>query len=258
MRLAASIHDAADGSAPPLVVAHGLLGAARNWGALARRMAKRRKVIAADMRNHGESPWSAAMDYPAMAGDLGELIASEAGGRANVLGHSMGGKAAMALALSAPERVNRLIVADIAPVGYTHSYDAIFAAMAGLDLSRVAKRSDADAALAAAIPDAAMRAFVLTNLDVGPQGACWRPNIETLVMAMADILRWPEAWLHASFDGPTLFLRGGRSDYVTDAMRPTILGLFPDARIETIEGAGHWLHADQPEAFLQAVERFLS
>jgi pimeloyl-ACP methyl ester carboxylesterase len=163
----------------------------------------------------------------------------------------------MALALTAPDRVGRLIVADIAPRRYGHSYDAVFAAMAALDLSRVGRRGEADAALRDAIPDAAMRAFVLTNLDLAPAGARWRPNVETLALSMADILSWPDRWPHAAFDGPTLFLSGGRSDYVAEADRPAILRLFPNARFEAIADAGHWLHADRPEAFLTAVERFL-
>jgi pimeloyl-ACP methyl ester carboxylesterase len=257
MRLKANVYKAEGASGSPLFVAHGLLGAARNWGALAKRMAKRRPVVAVDLRNHGDSPWSAVMDYPAMADDLAETIAAETGGRADVLGHSMGGKAAMALALTAPERVGRLIVADIAPVAYGHSHDAILAAMASLDLTRVARRSDADAALAGAIPDPAMRAFMLTNLDVTAQGARWRPNIERLAMAMPDILRWPDAWPKVPFESPTLFVRGGRSDYVTEASRPAIMRLFPAARFEMIPDAGHWLHADRPEAFVATVERFL-
>jgi pimeloyl-ACP methyl ester carboxylesterase len=264
MRLNSILYKADEVAAPTLLVAHGLLGSARNWGALAKRLARGRPVVAVDMRNHGESPWSAVMDYPAMAADLAEAIEAEtigagagAGGRADVLGHSMGGKAAMALALTAPGRVGRLIVADIAPRRYGHSYDAVFAAMAGLDLSRVGRRSEADAALRDAIPDLAMRAFVLTNLDVSAAGARWRPNVETLALSMADILSWPERWPHAAFDGPALFLSGGRSDYVAEADRPAILRLFPNARFEAIPDAGHWLHAERPEAFLAAVERFL-
>jgi esterase len=257
MRLRADVFGEADGG-KPLLVAHGLLGAARNWGALAKRLGRSRRVIAVDMRNHGASQWDDAMDYPAMAADLAETIDAEAGGRADVLGHSMGGKAAMALALTAPERVARLIVADIAPVTYGHSYDAIFAAMRALDVGAITRRGQADAALTPAIPDPAMRAFVAQNLEVTPEGARWRPNVAVLSARMDAILDWPGEWPHPRFEGPTLFLRGGRSDYVTEAMRPTIAALFPAADHQAVEGAGHWVHAEKPEPFLQAVEAFLT
>ncbi|PIY73115.1 MAG: alpha/beta hydrolase, partial [Rhodobacterales bacterium CG_4_10_14_0_8_um_filter_70_9] len=135
-----------EGGDAPLVVAHGLLGAGRNWGALAKRLAKRRKVIVVDMRGHGDSPWSDDVSYPAMAADLAGTIAAEAGGRADVMGHSMGGKAAMTLALEHPARVRKLIVADIAPVAYDHSHADTLAAMAALDLSTITRRAEADRA----------------------------------------------------------------------------------------------------------------
>lgn len=246
------------GAAPALVVCHGLLGSGRNWGSLARRMGRRRRVIVVDMRNHGDSPWDDRCDYPAMAQDIAETVEAEAGGRADLLGHSMGGKAAMALALSRPQAIRRLVVADIAPVAYAHSHADVIAAMAGLDLSAVTRRAEADAALEAGVPDPAMRAFVAHNLAFEAAGARWRPNLAALGAAMADLVGFPPGpWPAAPFTGPALFLRGGRSDYVTDAMRPTIAALFPAARVETVEGAGHWLHAEAPHAFLEAVEAFL-
>jgi pimeloyl-ACP methyl ester carboxylesterase len=242
---------------PALVIAHGLLGSARNWGALARRLGRRRRVIAVDMRNHGDSPWNADASYAAMAGDLAETIAAEAGGRADVLGHSMGGKAAMALALTRPERVGRLIVADIAPVGYDHSHAQTLAAMAALDLAAVSRRAEADAALRPGIPNEAMRAFVVHNLAFEDGRARWRPNIAALAAGMEGLVGWPKGpW--TPFAGPTLFVRGGASDYVTPAMRGSIRALFPGAEIETLEGAGHWLHAERPEPFLATVEAFLA
>ena len=241
---------------PPLLIAHGLLGSARNWGALGRRLGAKRRVIAVDMRNHGDSPRDGDAGYLAMAGDLAETIAAQAGGRADVLGHSMGGKAAMALALTRPEAVGRLIVADIAPVGYDHSHADTLAAMAALDLAAVTRRAEADAALKAGIPNAAMRAFVVQNLVVEDGRARWRPNIAALAAGMEALVGWPRGpW--TPFAGPTLFLRGGASEYVTPAMHGAIRALFPAARIEALEGAGHWLHAEQPEPFLAGVEAFL-
>lgn len=246
-----------EGGDAPLVVAHGLLGAGRNWGALAKRLAKRRKVIVVDMRGHGDSPWSDDVSYPAMAADLAGTIAAEAGGRADVMGHSMGGKAAMTLALEHPARVRKLIVADIAPVAYDHSHADTLAAMAALDLSTITRRAEADRALAASIPNAALRAFVAQNLAIEDGKARWRPDIAALAAGMDGLVGFPARFAHDSFAGPALFLRGGASDYVSPAMHGAIRARFPAARIETVEGAGHWLHAEKPEAFLAAVEAFL-
>lgn len=243
------------GDAPPLVIAHGLFGAARNWNSLARRFAQERDVIAVDLRNHGEAPWAEPMDYPAMAADLAALIEAEAGGRADMLGHSMGGKAAMMLALTAPERVRRLIVADMAPRAYDHDYGDYLAAMRGLDLSGVTRRSQADAPLSKAIPDRAMRAFILQNLVIGEGAARWRLNLDAIAGDMEAIMGWPA--ISARFGGETLFLAGGDSPYVPPEAEPAIRALFPAATIERIEGAGHWLHADKPTGFIAATRRFL-
>jgi pimeloyl-ACP methyl ester carboxylesterase len=240
--------------APPLVIAHGLFGSARNWGAIAKRLGARREVIAVDMRNHGDSPRSPDMSYAAMAGDLAGTIAA-AGGRADVLGHSMGGKAAMALALAEPDRVRRLIVADIAPVAYAHSQLGYVQAMQAVDLGGIARRSDCDAALAATVPESAVRAFLCQSLTVGPDGAAWKLGLGTLADQMPAIMDFPVA--AGRFDGPALFLRGGRSDYVRPEHWPAIRTLFPAAIEAVIDGAGHWLHADAPGPFVAAVEAFL-
>lgn len=242
----------------PLVVAHGLFGAARNWTALAKRLAKARPVIAVDLRNHGESPWSDETGYAAMAGDMAETIEAEAGGRADLLGHSMGGKAAMTLALTAPERLRRLIVADIAPVTYDHAHGDYIAAMRRVDLDRVSRRSDADPMLAEAISNPSLRAFILSSLTLEEGRARWTLNLDALAAGMEEILGFPERLPRETFDGPTLFLRGEASDYVAEPTHGAIRARFPQARIEAVAGAGHWLHAEKPEPFLAAVERFLA
>ncbi|MBP7000261.1 alpha/beta fold hydrolase [Amaricoccus sp.] len=242
--------------APPLVIAHGLFGSARNWNAVARRFAARRETLVVDMRNHGESFRDPVHSYEAMAGDLAAVIAAEAGGRADVLGHSMGGKAAMALALTAPERVGRLVVDDIAPVRYGHSQIGYVRAMEALDLSGVRRRSDADAALAASVPEPGVRAFLIQSLALTQEGAAWKLNLDALGDQMPGIMDFPD--LPGRFEGQTLFLVGGASDYVRDAHRPEIEARFPAARIEALPGVGHWLHAEAPEAFVAAVEAFLA
>ena len=210
-------------------------------------------MIAVDVRNHGASPRSADHSYEAQAGDLAEVVEAQ-GGRADVLGHSMGGKAAMVLALARPELVASLIVADIAPRGYDHSQGQLIHDMRAVDLSAVERRSDADAQLRDRVPDAAVRAFLLQSLDVA-EGR-WRLNLDALEAAMDEIVGWPDP--EGSYDGPTLFLRGGASDYVAEGDLPAIRRLFPAARIEAIAGAGHWLHAEAPRPFEAAVRSFLS
>ncbi|RMF36158.1 MAG: alpha/beta fold hydrolase [Alphaproteobacteria bacterium] len=242
------------GDGPPLVIAHGLFGSARNWRAIARALGRHRRVVALDMRNHGASFHAPGQSYAEMAGDLARVIAAK-GGRADLMGHSMGGKAAMVLALTRPELVRRLIVADIAPVAYNHSHIDQIEAMRGLDLRGITRRSEADARLAAVVPDAAVRAFLLQSLDLGEGGPRWTLNLDALARAMPELVGWPE--IPGRFDGPALFLRGADSDYVRREHEAVIRALFPAATIETLPGAGHWLHAEKSREFIAAVERFL-
>jgi len=238
----------------PLLIAHGLFGSARNWGAVARRLSAGRPVLAVDMRNHGASPWTETHSYPELAADLAEVIDAE-GGPADVLGHSMGGKAAMALALEHPAQVGRLVVADIAPVAYGHSQMPYLEAMRALDLSGLTSRSAADARLAERIDDPGIRAFLLQSLDLRADPPRWRLNLPTLAREMDTILGWPD--LPGRFEGPALFLAGGASDYVRPEHRETIRARFPAARFARLPGAGHWLHAERPREFADTVSAFL-
>ncbi|MEL7116554.1 MAG: alpha/beta fold hydrolase [Pseudomonadota bacterium] len=240
--------------APPLLIAHGLFGSARNWGVIAKRLSDSRQVIAVDMRNHGASPWAASHSYSDLAQDLAEVIAAH-GGVCDVLGHSMGGKAAMVLALSQPALIRRLIVADIAPVAYGHSQRHLIAAMRAVDLSTIRLRSDADVQLQAHVADATTRAFLLQSLDT--KGPNWTLNLDVLDAEMDDITGWPVD-LQGLNDGPTLFLLGAESDYMTDTGRKAARTYFPKARFAKITGAGHWLHAEKPREFEASVRVFLN
>ncbi|MEL7211615.1 MAG: alpha/beta fold hydrolase [Pseudomonadota bacterium] len=244
------LHDGPDGT--PLLIAHGLYGSARNWGVISKRLSDRGRVIAVDMRNHGASDWQSSHSYADMAGDLAETLES-IGEPADVLGHSMGGKAAMVLALTRPDLVRRLVVADIAPVAYSHTQQGMIDAMHGVDLSGVEKRSDADAQLAKTVEDQGVRAFLLQSLHVA--GKRWRLNLDVLSAEMEKIIGFPE--VTGAFNGPTLFLSGGASDYVQPAHREVIKPLFPNAKFAKIPGAGHWLHAEKPREFEAAVRAFL-
>lgn len=240
--------------AVPLVIAHGLYGSARNWGVIARRLADHRDVVAVDMRNHGMSPRSEVQGYPEMAADLAEVIES-LGGRADLLGHSMGGKASMVLALTRPDLIRRLVVADIAPAAYSHDQTRHVLAMRCVDLATVTTRAEADAALATSVDDPALRAFFLQSLDFREKPPVWRLNLNVLATEMPKIVGWPGTTGH--FDGPALFLTGADSSYVRPEHRDSIRTLFPKARFARIPGTGHWLHAEKPREFEETVRVFL-
>lgn len=240
---------------PPLLIVHGLFGSGRNWGAIARRLAATRDVVTVDMRNHGDSPRMPAQGYPDMADDLAEVISAE--GRAmDVLGHSMGGKAAMQLALTEPDLVDRLVVADIAPVAYDHDQTRHVHAMRALDLGGITSRGEADRRLAATVPDPALRAFFLQSLDLKASPPRWKLNLDVLEAEMPRIVGWPGT--QGRFGGRALFLTGADSSYVRPEHRETIRALFPHARFARLPGAGHWLHAEKPREFAETVGVFLS
>lgn len=232
---------------PPLLIAHGLFGSARNWGVIAKRLSEGRQVTAVDMRNHGASPWDDSQTYAQMAADLAQVLT----GPSDVLGHSMGGKAAMVLALTRPDLVRRLVVADIAPVAYSHTQLDKIDAMRRVDLNRVTTR--AEGAEMMALDDPALAAFFLQSLDLA--GKRWRLNLDALAANMVGIMGFPD--IPGVFEGPVLFLTGARSDYVLPEHRARIRALFPHARFAKIPDAGHWLHAEKPREFVAAIEVFL-
>jgi pimeloyl-ACP methyl ester carboxylesterase len=253
----AQIHHPASAAitAPPLIIAHGLFGSARNWGVIARRLADTRNVIAVDMRNHGASPHNPAHSYPDLAADLAQVI-THIGAPVDLLGHSMGGKAAMQLALTNSALLRRLIVADIAPVAYSHDQSRHIDAMQSLDLASISQRAQADALLAPLVSDPALRAFFLQSLDLRTSPATWKLNLSGLRDQMDLIIGWPETT--GRFDGPTLFLTGANSQYVQPEHRPKIQAQFPKARFAKLADAGHWLHAEKPREFEETVRAFLN
>ena len=245
------------GDGPPLVIVHGLFGSARNWSSVARGLAAGRSVHALDMRNHGASPWTDEMTYPAMAEDLLHYVRTRRLFRPTLIGHSMGGKAAMAAALFAPERVGRLIVVDIAPVPYRRGFASLVQALVGLELDRVGRRSDADERLAEAVPDTALRGFLLQNLVLREGRYTWRLNLAAIAAAQEALWGFPDLPPSATFGGPTLLIAGGASDYIRPDHAPVVARYFPNAEQRRVPGAGHWVHAERPEAFVALVEDFL-
>lgn len=239
--------------APVLLLLHGLFGAGGNWQGVVKQLQSQFHLIVPDLRNHGRSPHHPIMDYPAMAGDVLALMDRLELASASLLGHSMGGKTAMWLALSQPERVDRLVVADIAPVTYGNRFDHIFQGLTALPLASLQSREAADQYLARQVTDRAVRQYLLQNLVKGTAGWSWRFALSVLQGAVTQLAGFPECD-EASFAGKTLFIYGERSDYVTPAQRGAIEQHFPHARLRMINGAGHWLYAEQPQAFAQMVK----
>jgi pimeloyl-ACP methyl ester carboxylesterase len=249
------LHFQAIGQGRALVLLHGLFGSGDNWGGVARGFAERFRVVTPDLRNHGRSPHAEAMDYPAMAQDVAELLRAEGLAPAHILGHSMGGKVAMTCALQAPALVRSLGVVDIAPGPQPDRHTQILDALRALPVRELQTRGEMEAALAAAIPDLAVRRFLLKSVVRDARGHYfWRLNLEALQRNYArlnDPVRAAEA-----FPGPTLFVRGGNSDYVGDRELAEISRLFPRFRLVTLPGVGHWVHAEAPAEFVRVVLDF--
>lgn len=243
------------GTGQPLIILHGLLGTLDNWHTLSKRFASSYNVLAADLRNHGRSPHSDSLSYETMAEDVIELMESQHLGPSHVLGHSMGGKVAMTLALANPERVSKLIVVDIAPRSYRRLHDELLDALMSVDLARFHSRHEIDEELSAKIPDRAIRQFLMKNLARDESGLFhWKANLATISKHDEELSTEVDA--AAPFPNPTLFVKGIRSDYIIESDTPSIRRLFPKARIESID-AGHWVHAESPDRFADVVEQFL-
>lgn len=240
---------------PSLLIVHGLFGSGRNWRAIAKRFSADRQVITVDMRNHADSFWDASHNYQDMADDLAQILAQIAG-PVDVLGHSMGGKAAMVLALRNPANMNRLMVADIAPVTYAHSQISNVEIMQGLDIAPLTRRSEADKLLSAQITDAPTRAFLVQSLELSDIGNRWKLNLDALASNMDHIISFPD--VKGSFPYATIFIKGGLSDYVQPKYLQKIKTHFPNVTVKEISGAGHWVHAEKPRAFIEAVNDFLN
>ena len=245
------------GAGPPLVVLHGLFGAKRNWSSIAKALAPHHRVLTVDLRNHGASPWDDRHDYPALAADVAAFIRSVAGPPADVIGHSMGGKAAMVLALVHPELVDRLVVVDIAPAPSRGVSADLVHALQAVPLAACTRRTDVADALAERIPDPATRAFLAQAVTTRPDGLAWSVNLDVIARHFDEIRGFPAQPPGREFPGPALFVAGGRSTYLEPRHWPDIERLFPNATLEVIPDAGHWVHADAPAAFVASVGRFL-
>jgi len=246
------------GQGRPVIILHGLFGSTRNWQGIARSLADNNHVITADLRNHGQSPHIDSMSYEEMAEDVIALADKLKLENIILVGHSMGGKAAMTAALQNPDRFSALIIVDIAPVNYEHSFKTLVDAMNSLDLSLLKNRNDAETALKKVSNEAAVIQFVLQNLIRSEGIFSWRINLKQISTSLESIIQFPESLKNSSCRLPTLFLGGSESDYLRSIHNSKIFEYFPAAEITMIEGAGHWLHAEKPSEFLKEVKTFIN
>ena len=252
-----NLHFEAVGEGRPLIILHGLLGSADNWRSMSHRLGAHYQVLAVDLRNHGRSPHSDIFDYDVMVADLREFVEQQALTRIMPLGHSIGGKVAMQFAIDYSEQVDSLVIVDIGPKPYEPSQRYILEALRSLDLTRCKSFADVDAALAAEVSGESLRQFLLKNLARDENGRLrWKVHLEAIDRNYDKLARGLAPG--RTFDKPTLFIRGGRSNYIEDDDALLIRQIFPRAEIATLPEAGHWVHVDAPEEFFQTVLNFLN
>jgi len=242
------------GSGPPLIVLHGLFGSSANWRAVARHLGDTHTVLSVDLRNHGASPWADSMDYVGMADDVLQLMDLLSLDEAAVLGHSMGGKTAMALALRHPRRVSRLIVVDIAPVPYADTLAPFAEAMRTAVILAAASRAEVQGRLQRVMPEPGVVPFLMQNLVMHNGHFDWRINLVGISGSMPQLCAFPAELLGARFERPVTVIAGADSTYVVQRDGADFQPMFPRIEIDVIPDAGHWVHADQPAAFLASVE----
>jgi len=251
------LHFKTFGEGEPLIILHGLFGTLDNWQTLGKRLADHYMVYLVDQRNHGRSPHEPEMDYPRMADDLRAFMQENWIHRAHILGHSMGGKTAMEFALRNPDMTDRVIVVDIAPKTYEPGHNEIFEALRSLDPEALQDRQEADHALAKDIADRGIRMFLLKNLSRRKEGGFrWKMNLDAIYKNYERILQKPSG--QEPFHGEALFIRGERSRYIQPQDEQLIHAYFPQARLETVPRAGHWVHAEAPDALYDLVTQFLA
>uniref|UniRef100_UPI004047E713 alpha/beta fold hydrolase n=1 Tax=Algoriphagus sp. TaxID=1872435 RepID=UPI004047E713 len=243
------------GSGPPLVILHGLFGSLDNWFSIAKELVEHYTLYLVDQRNHGDSPHSTEWNYGVMVEDLLELLDAEGLDSVYLMGHSMGGKTVMNFAVQYPERVSKLIVGDIAPRYYPIHHQVILEGLNALDLSQLQSRKEADDLLAPYIPELGIRQFLLKSLGRDTNGFAWKINLSVITQHIEEVGKALDE--ETVFEGPTLFLGGANSSYIQEKDLPYITRHFPNCTWISIPNAGHWLHAEQPQAVVAAMRKFL-
>ncbi|MFQ5658897.1 MAG: alpha/beta fold hydrolase [Gammaproteobacteria bacterium] len=245
------------GQGEPVIILHGLFGSKRNWSTIAGQLADTCKVITVDLRNHGDSGHADSMTYTDMASDVLAVMRECRLDKASLIGHSMGGKVAMACTLLEPSRIASLMVLDVAPVAYDHQFEPLLNALAGLPLDNVLSRQQADRYLQKEIPDVLLRQFLLQNLVYNGSSYHWRINLPAINANLTHLTGFPALDFSQTYAGPSLFLRGEYSDYILPEHSSVIRTYFPQALIDTVDDAGHWLHAEQPGIVTNRIHSFL-
>lgn len=244
------------GEGEPLFILHGLFGSSDNWQTLGKKFAEKYKVYFVDQRNHGRSPWSDDFNYDLMVADFYELVTDLGETNINIIGHSMGGKTAIGFAAKYPELINKMVVADISHKAYPMHHEQIIDGLKSLDLSQIKSRGQADKELAKYIHEIGVRQFLLKNLYWVEKGQLgWRINIPVLSDRIYDIIA---EITFDKIDTKTLFIRGGKSNYILESDYPEIGQKFPNSKIESIEESGHWVHAEAPYRFFELIDNFIS
>lgn len=243
------------GSGAPLFILHGVFGSSDNWQTVGKQLADKYTVYLIDLRNHGLSPHSEEMDYPLMSGDLLELMGFEGLSQVVVMGHSMGGKVAMHLAVNNPGAVSKLVVVDIAPKEYPPHHQEIFEGFDAVKLATLTSRKEADNQMSHVIKNPGIRQFILKNLTRTDDGFAWKLNLKAIRENIENVGRHSLGDL--KYERPTLFISGSDSNYITKSSEAQIKGYFPKAQIITISGAGHWVHAEKPSELFSEVSSFL-
>ncbi len=246
-----------DEQSPWLILIHGLFGSADNLAVVKRHFEKSHNVISVDLPDHGESPWTQGFSIVTAAEAVFQIIEKHQLTTTAILGHSLGGKVAMRLALNHGDLISHLLVADIAPTPYKHSHQTIFNGLKAVSLDTISSRKDADNAMATYVKEPGVRQFLLKSLYQNETGKwAWRFNVDGIINSYANIIDWEQT--KQQFNGVTLFIKGSESDYITADYRDDIARYFPKAKAHIIEGTGHWLHAEKPAAFNAVVERTLA
>ena len=249
------LHFRSFGAGEPLIILHGVFGSSDNWQTLGKVFAEKFHVFLLDLRNHGKSPHSDEFSYDVMVADVIELMSDQGLNQAHILGHSMGGKVAMHLATKYPAKVKKLLIVDSAPKYYPPHHQQIFDGFHAVNLNSIKSRKDADDQMAKVIQSFGVRQFILKNLDRSPSGFSWKLNIKAIEKSIEEVGAGFENEAH--FNGNTLFIAGSKSDYILNEDHDQIKSYFPEASIITVDGAGHWVHAEKPEALKEEVLTFL-
>lgn len=245
------------GEGKPLIILHGVFGSSDNWLTIGRKLSENRKVYLIDQRNHGDSPHSDEFTYEAMAQDLSQFIKDHSIDNPIIIGHSMGGKTAMYFAVKHPDLFEKLVVVDIAPKAYPVHHQTILEGLSSINLSELKSRGDAEKQLAAYVPEKPVRQFLLKNLTRDEnKNFTWKINLPVIKEKIDQVVVGLEPNL--SCDKPTLFIRGKNSGYIADEDNITIMNFFPNSEVKTIHGAGHWVHAEKPEEFLNTITDFIN